>query len=99
MASTKKYPIQRIINWYHGNFCTRKCFNKEKRMFECHKKFQQLVDVNKTLMITHKEFKDMLDNDEIKICKLGTNFRKRTVGWNQFETWQNNPDFNPDKFD
>lgn len=99
MASTIRYPLQRVINWYHGNFCTRKCFNKEERIFECYKKFQQLIDKNKDLMITHKEFKDMLDYDDIRICKLGFNFRKRTVGWKQFEGWLKDPQFDPDKFD
>jgi len=36
MTSTTKYPIQRFVNWYFGNFCTRKCFNKEGRISECH---------------------------------------------------------------
>ncbi len=99
MVSTKRYPLQRIVNWYHGNFCTRKCFNKEGRIFECHLKFQQFVDSNKNLLMTHKEFKDLLDNDDIKICKLKTNFRKRIVRWFQFEKWLRDPEFDPDKFD
>ncbi len=77
MTSSTKYPVQRIINWYYGNFCTRKCFNKEGRMFDCHQKFQQLADLSKELMMTHKEFKDMIDTDEIKICKLGSNYEIR----------------------
>ncbi len=99
MVSTTKYPIQRVVNWYHGNFCTRKCFNKEERIFECHKKFQSLVDKNKDLMIIHKEFKDLLDNNHIKICQLNPKFKKRVVNWFQFEKWLRDPDFNPDNFD
>lgn len=68
-------------------------------MFDCHNKFQMIVDKNKDLLITRKEFKDLLDNDDIKICKLKRNFRRRTVGWNQFEQWSNDPLFNPDNFD
>jgi hypothetical protein len=99
MVSTKKYPIQRIINWYYGNFCTRKCFNKEERIFDCHLKFQQFLDKNQGLMMTHKEFKDILDNDDLKICKLKPNFKKRVVNWFQFERWLKDPTFDPDKFD
>lgn len=99
MASTKKYPIQRVINWYFGNFCTRKCFNKEGRLMDCQKMFQQFTNQNKSLMITHKEFKDLFDNDDIRICKLEYKFRKRTVGWKQFETWTKDSDFDPDNFD
>ena len=58
-----------------------------------------IIDKNKDLMITHKEFKDMLDNDNIKICKLKYNFRKITVGWKQFEGWTKDLNFDPDKFD
>ena len=66
-------------------------------MLECYKNFQQLIDNNKNLMITHKEFKDMLDNDDIKVCKFGFKFRKRTVSWKQFEQWQD-ATYNYDKF-
>jgi hypothetical protein len=50
-------------------------------------------------MMTHKEFKDLLDNDDIKICKLKYNFRKRTIGWKQFERWLEDPLFDTDTFD
>jgi len=99
MVSMTRYPIQRVINWYYGNFCTRKCFNKDGRLFDCHKKFQIIANTNKNLMITHKEFKDLLDEGDIKICKLKPGFRKRTVGWTQFENWLNDSQFDPDKFD
>lgn len=51
------------------------------------------------MIITHKEFKNLLDRDYLKICKLKPNFRKKTVGWKQFEEGQNNPCFDPTKFD
>ncbi|MFH0869865.1 MAG: hypothetical protein V1866_02305 [archaeon] len=101
--STKKekkpYPIMHVVNWYYGNFCTRKCFNKEERLFECWNKLQEFASTNNSLKIRHKEFKDLLDNDHIKICLLKPNFRKRTVGWTQMERWQRESDFDPDKFD
>ena len=50
-------------------------------------------------MITHKEFKELIDTDNLKICVLPLGFRKRTVGWKQFESWQRDRDFDPDKFD
>ncbi len=99
MVSIVRYPVQRVVNWYEGNFCARKCFNKEGRMFDCHNKFQAIVDKNRGLLITHKEFKDLVDNGDIKICKLKCNFRRRTVGWKQLEQWSRDYSFNPDKFD
>ena len=55
------------------------------------------MEKNKGLMITHKEFKDLLDNEDIKICVLPVGFRRRTVGWNQVGLWMRNPEFDPDK--
>lgn len=88
MASTKEYGVHRVVHWYYGNFCTRKCFNHEERMFECQRKLEEFIKKNKSLKMTHKEFKDMIDNDEIKICKLSLNFRKRSVSWQEFEKWK-----------
>ena len=98
MVSKIKYPIRRVINWYYGNFCTRKCFSKEKRIQECRVKFDFIVETNPDLMMTHKEFKDLIDTDNIKICRLNPLFKRRTVGWKQFESWLNQPGFDPDKF-
>ncbi len=98
MTSTTKYPLGRVINWYYGNFCTRKCFNKEDRILDCFNKFELFKSKNKELLITHKEFKDLIDTDNLKICVLPLSFRKRTVGWKQIEFWQNDPNFDPDNF-
>ena len=97
MTSIIKYSLGRVINWYYVNFCTRKCFKKEERISDCFNKFELLKSKNKELMITHKEFKDLIDTDNLKICVLPVNFRKRTVGWKQFESWQRDPEFDPDK--
>ena len=99
MTSTIRYPIGRVINWYVGNFCTRKCFNKKDRIFNCHEKFELFRKENKDLMITHKEFKDLIDDGHLKICSLNIGFRRRMVGWKQFEKWLKDKDFDPDKFD
>lgn len=99
MAEKKPYQISNVVHWYYGNFCTRKCFNKEGRLFECYKKLRLIADSNKKMFITHKEFKDMIDNSEIQLCKLKLGFRKRIVFWKQFERWQKDPHFDPDSFE
>jgi hypothetical protein len=99
MVSLTKFPVNRVVNWYFGNFCTRKCFNKEERLNECWNKFETFKKENIGLMITHKEFKDYIDNDLLIICKLKPHFRKRTVGWNQFESWLKLTNFDADNFD
>lgn len=97
LTSIIKYRVSRVINWYFGNFCTRKCFNMDDRLYSCYKKFEILKNQNKGLMMTHKEFKDLIDSRDIKICKLNPTSRKRTVGWKQFEKWTRNPYFDPNK--
>lgn len=97
MVSTIKYPVERVINWYWGNFCTRKCFNKEERLKDCYQKFELFKKKNTSLLITHKEFKDLIDNDYLLICQLPSSFRGRTVGWKQFEYWLRDPNFDADK--
>jgi len=97
MVSSIRYPIRRVVNWYYGNLCTRKCFNKGDRIRICYTKFEKIINSNPDLMITHKEFKDMIDNGDIKICMLNPEFRKRTVGWKQFEWWLRDKSFDPDK--
>jgi hypothetical protein len=99
MVSIKRYPVRRVVNWYYGNFCTRKCFNKEERLRDCWEKLQRFANAGKGLMITHKCFKELIDNDCLLVCKLGSNFRRRTVGWGQFEKWLKEESFDPDKLD
>jgi hypothetical protein len=95
----KPYPVTHVVNWYYGNFCTRKCFNKEERLSGCWDQLQEFASKNNGLKIRHKEFKDLFDNNHIKICLLKPNFRRRTVGWTQMESWRRESDFDPDKFD
>jgi hypothetical protein len=93
------YPIQRIVNWYFGNFCSRKCFNKDGRLRECYEKLQKFAELNKNLTMTCRQFKAMFDAGHIKICMLKHDFRRKTVGWYQFEEWTRNPAFDADKFE
>jgi len=66
----KPYPIAHVVNWYYDNFCTRKCFNKEKRLFDCWSKLQEFASKYSGLIIRHNEFKDLFDNSHINICLL-----------------------------
>lgn len=67
------------------------------RQRDCWNKLQEFAAKNKGMMIRHKEFKDLLDNDDITICLLSKNFRMRTVNWRQFEAFANDACFDPDK--
>ena len=97
MVEKKAYPVSHVVNWYYGNFCARKCFDKEERLFECWTKLRAFADNNKDLKIRHKEFKDLFDEDHIKICKLSPGFRRKSISWKQFEYFSRDSDFDPDK--
>lgn len=69
-----------------------------ERISECWEKLLDFANKNRNLKISHKEFKDLFDNDDIKICKLKPKFRKRTIFWKEFERLSKDPDFDPNKF-
>jgi len=75
----RKTSIQSTINTYIGNYCYRKCFNHDDVLTECFKKFEELAEKMKDTPITIKELKSMLDNDEIRVCKLPIEKRKVPV--------------------
>ena len=97
MAEKKPYPVQHVVNWYFGNFCTRKCFDKDERLKNCWDKLQEFAKKNNGMMIRHKEFKDLFDNDDMRICLLCREFGRKTVGWKQFERWKDDSEFDPDR--
>ena len=99
MKERKPYPISNIVKWYYGNYCTRKCFNNTERLSECWERLLDFAYKNRSLKISHKEFKDLFDNDDIKICKLKPKFRRRTIFFKEFERLSKDHYFDPDKFD
>lgn len=95
----KPYPISNVVNWYYGNYCTRKCFNKPERISECWDKLLDFAHKSKGLEITHKDFKDMMASGDISICKLKRGFKEKTISWSQFETFQREENFDPDRIE
>lgn len=65
----KPVKMQHIVNWFFGNYCTRKCHNDEKRQREHYPKLTILAKKLDNLEMTHKEFISLLRSDKT-ICDL-----------------------------
>jgi len=92
----KPYPIKGIINWYIGNYCERKCFDKPDRILEHREKLLTFAEKNPNLTMRHKEFLDLFNN-HMTICTLEDGFKRRSIGWNLFENLQNISDYDSNK--
>ena len=74
-------PIQRLVNWYYGNYCTRKCYNDEKRQEEHVPKLYELAQKLKNVKMTHKDFLILLRSDRT-VCDLSDEeWKNRTFSW------------------
>ena len=65
----KAVKIKSLVNWFYGNYCTRKCYNNIGRQREHFEKLQKLADNLDGLEMTHKDFLHMLRSDRV-ICNL-----------------------------
>ena len=71
------------INWYYSNYCTRKCYNDEKRHEEHIPKLRELATKLKRVKMTHQEFLNLLRNDKT-ICDLSNEeWNNRNFSWNE----------------
>ncbi|HLD04290.1 MAG TPA: hypothetical protein VJG90_01085 [Candidatus Nanoarchaeia archaeon] len=92
----KQYPIRQIVNWYFANYCMRKCFDKDHRLRDHHRKLLEFVEKNKSLEMTHSDFLRLF-NDHMLICTLDDSFKRRSMGWKLFTTLQDTPNYDSDK--
>lgn len=92
----KTYPIKYIVHWYYGNYCTRKCFDKEERLKMHYDKLEEFADRNPCLKITHREFL-MLFNDTMLICTLQDSFKRKAIGWILFDILMRTPNYDSNK--
>ncbi len=65
----KKVPLKQLVNWYYSNYCTRKCYNDEKRQEEHLPKLQELAKRLENVKMTHQHFLILLRSDKT-ICNL-----------------------------
>ena len=84
-SKSRKAPIESAVNTYMGNYCHRKCFMHEDIIFDCRGKFAVLIKEIGNVPITFREFREMMNNEDIKICGLPIEKRRRYVSWKCFE--------------
>jgi len=82
---SRKAPIESAVNTYMGNYCYRKCFRHEEIISGCRDKFALIIKEMGNVSITFIEFREMMNNDDIKICRLPPEERKMYVSWKCFE--------------
>ncbi|MDO8537961.1 MAG: helix-turn-helix domain-containing protein [archaeon] len=81
----EKPQIMKAINVYRANDCFRKCFNHRGIIKDCGKKFEELSKNLGKTEISIKEFYFLMNNGELKICKLSEKKRRAIVTWKKFE--------------
>ncbi len=69
MIEKKPAKIRHLVNWYYGNFCTRKCYERLDLQRMHYPKLQELANKLEGIEMTHKDFLNMLRNDRT-ICTL-----------------------------
>ena len=92
----KEYPILHLVNWYYGNYCARKCFDKMDRLSDHHNKMLDFARKNPTLKMTHKDFLQLFNN-HINLCTLHDSFKRRAIFWKMFTDLQNTENYDSDK--
>lgn len=81
----KPVKIQTAVNWFFGNYCTRKCYDENEKAYQHWLKLQELAKKMEGAEMTHKEFLIMIRNDKT-ICDLSDEeWRKRKWSWKRTE--------------
>ena len=92
----KEYPIRQLVNWYFGNYCSRKCFDTEERLFDHQQKLMDFAEQNKNLKMTDADFLQFF-NEHMIVCTLQDSFKKKMVSWKLFEKLKDTPNYDSDK--
>jgi len=85
LKQKRKTAIDKAINVYIGNYCSRKCFNHPEIIKDCSHKFNVLRKSMSTVNISFREFNILMKNGNIKVCKLPYNDRMCYVSWKRLE--------------
>jgi len=77
----KAVPVQQLVNWYYGNYCTRKCYNDNLRQEEHVPKLRELAKKMRVTLMTHQQFLTLLRLDKT-ICDLPEEeWKARKFSW------------------
>jgi len=81
----QKKSTSYFIEWYKRVNCFRKCYFNKKQRNECRVKFQILAANSLDMKFTKKEFLDFFNNN-VNICVLPEEEKKRFVSWKEFQS-------------
>ena len=77
----KAVPIKQLVNWFYGNYCTRKCYKDEKRQRDHVPKLYEFAKRLNGTFMTHQRFLSMLRVDKT-ICDLSEEeWKNRKFSW------------------
>ncbi len=82
MTNEKKpAEIKKLVNWFYGNYCSRKCYDDIDRQHDHWEKLQELAKKLEGVRMTHKDFLHMLRSDRT-ICNLSDEeWKSRKFSW------------------
>lgn len=96
LASMGKYrhkptnpPIVKAIYTYRALNCFRKCFNHYNIIDDCAEKFEKIAKSYGDSEISAYEFFQLMNTDQIKICKFPLDKRELRISWTEFEEMKN----------
>ena len=73
--------ISTLVNWFYGNYCTRKCYGDEQTQQEHYPKLRELAQKLEGTTMTHRQFLNLIRNDKT-ICNLSDDeCKKRKFSW------------------
>lgn len=73
---SKKVKAIHALNWFYGNYCTRRC--PEETSLDHYQRMKRLIEGHEDYPITHKLFMEAMRKKH-KICDLSeAEFRKST---------------------
>ena len=77
----QRAKIHHLVNWFFGNYCTRKCYEENEKSYQHWLKLQEIAKRLEGVEMTHKEFLVMIRSDRT-ICDLSDEeWRKRKFSW------------------
>lgn len=92
LSKPRIYPISHLVNWYIGNYCTRKCFDDPIVLSRHYEQLREFATKNPGLEMTHADFKDFF-NDSMIVCTLDDSFKRKSIGWSLFSILQRTPGY------
>jgi len=81
----KPAKMQSLVNWFYGNYCTRKCYEENEKAYKHWLKLQELAKRMEGIEMTHAAFLSMIRSDKT-ICDLSDEeWKKRKWSWKRTE--------------